>query len=144
MHRDGYQTDAAIRSEVMWLEALARAGIVAPRPVRTSDDQVFAVASAPGVPGSRRVTVLRWLVGASVQRSLRPSHMRYLGDLMAQLQAHGAAWTAPPQFERPRLDHQGLLGPTGQWGGAVRGLTASPRWSGRPRWSGPRWSGLSS
>lgn len=118
--RDGYQTEAALRSELMWLDALADAGLVVPRPVRGLDGDLLQVAAAAGVPEPRRCVVFEWVEGRRRARNRRPNHLYAVGRLMARLHDHAASWTPPPGFARRRLDPEGLAGdasPIGRLGG---------------------------
>ena len=121
LHRPGYQSDNAIRSELWWAEALVRAGIDVPLPVRTLGGDVLAV-----VPGAGRVaSVLRWMDGQPMGEGDRPlpgtaaeQELRHerLGAELARLHVASDAATLPEAFERPVLDAEALLGDTPLWG----------------------------
>lgn len=117
VHRAGYQTVEAIRSELEWLAALRRdAGLAVPEPVRARGGALFVEASAPGVPQARVVSVLRWLPG--VARGRRPGRSLFheTGALTARLHAHAARWRRSPGFVRSVADHEGLFMRNGSGG----------------------------
>ncbi len=60
LHRPGYQSDAAIRSELWWAEALVAAGVQVPLPVRTKAGDVIADVPEAG----RRASIVTWMDGA--------------------------------------------------------------------------------
>ncbi|MCP4818890.1 MAG: hypothetical protein GY883_06865, partial [Shimia sp.] len=57
LHRPGYQSDDAIRSELWWSEALVAAGMVVPQAIRTTEGDVLATG------GPRVASLLTWLEG---------------------------------------------------------------------------------
>lgn len=120
LHRRGYQTEDAVRSELWWMEALAAAGVAVPPPLRTRDGELLArlsdgrlasaLAWAPGVPlGSG---------GAPLAGTLdeRTELHRRLGRLLAEVHVATDRLTLPPAFQRPHWDIEGLLGEAPRWG----------------------------
>lgn len=121
LHRPGYQSDAAIRSELIWAEGLAARGMTVPRPVPTRDADVIArvgnggwVASlvtwCEGVPLGEAGVDLAWS-----QRE-QGALYRALGAELARLHEVSDALSLPPDFARPVLDEAGLLGEAPLWG----------------------------
>ena len=102
VHRHGYNSEADIQSELMWLDALAQRGLPVQRPVLTHDGHAVVTARAPGVEQPRRCTVLRWIDGRFIGRPA-PLHMERVGQLTAQLHEHASGWTPPPGFTRRRM-----------------------------------------
>jgi len=112
VHRAGYQTPDSIRSELLWLEALARdTDIPAPRPNRNVDGDPLTVATAPGIPEPRCVVVFDWIPGRFLERSLGPASFSRVGQLTARLHDHASRWKPPAGFVRQVWDADGLLGP---------------------------------
>ena len=109
VHRPGYQNDRSVRSELIWLDALAKTGVAAPVPVRTRSGEPLVTVSMPGVPRERICSLLRWIDGRFVEN---PSTRHYsaLGELMARLHLHTAAWRPPAGFHRRAWDWEGLFG----------------------------------
>ena len=111
MHEPGYQSDAAIQSELDWLAALCRdTDLPVPEPLRTLDQELSAEVQIPGVPQPRRCSLLRWVTGRMFNKGIRPLHYRALGRLMARLHEHSAHWQPPAGFTRPHYDWDGLFG----------------------------------
>ncbi len=120
LHRPGYQSDAAIRSELVWAQGLADAGLDVPRPLRSLSGDVIArptgcrvaslVSWSAGVPLGEGDTPLPW----PAARQMRLYHA--LGAELARLHTLSDALCLPGSFTRPRLDLEGLLGPAPLWG----------------------------
>ena len=95
----GWRTDTDIRSEVLWLQALAQDDdIGAPVPVLSRDGELFVAVSRPGVPGPSRCVVMSWIPGTPLGRHLSAPNLHKMGVLFAKLHAHGAAFVPPPGF----------------------------------------------
>src|SRR5579871_325879 len=61
VHAPRRHDTAAIRSELLWLEALGADGFLVPAPVRTVQGGLWTTASAEGVPEARACTLLTWV-----------------------------------------------------------------------------------
>ena len=99
------QSPEALTSELLWLEALNQeTALTLPRPVRTSAGAWAAMLQADGqtIP----CTLLRWVEGDEVPQNAAdaPTLARRLGEVVAQLHIHSAAWPCPPGFVRPVYD----------------------------------------
>ncbi len=124
VHGQGYQTEATLDSECLWLQALRQeAQLPVPDPVQTPDGQFCPTISVPGVPSPRLCSLLRWMPGRHRYRSLRPRHVIELGHLMASLHQHSQQWNPPSVFRRRHWDWDGLFGDTGGFG-----VPASEAW----------------
>ena len=66
VHRAGYHSDAALRSELQWIHALADDGIEVPAIVRTDDGAYFALVQSDGVPETRQVDMFEWIEGSQL------------------------------------------------------------------------------
>lgn len=121
LHRPGYQTDSAIRSELTWTQELANAGMVLPRPIpcKTGDLISFVpeagrmasiVSWVDGVPLGDNGIAQEW--GAVAQVGL----FGKLGAELAKLHRLSDGTTLPDDFVRPQLDIDGLLGDNPNWG----------------------------
>jgi len=100
----GWRTDTDIRSEVLWLQALAQDDdIDAPVPVLSRDGELFMAVSQPGVPGPSRCVVMSWIPGTPLSRHLSVPNLHKMGVLAAKLHAHGAAFVPPPGFTECRM-----------------------------------------
>lgn len=115
LHRPGYQTLAAIGSELDWMRALADAGMAVPEPL-----------AGPVVLETGRVaTAVRWVEGAPLGEGGVPlagtpleqvARFRAVGRAMARLHVVSDALDLGPAFERHAWDIDGLLGDDPLWG----------------------------
>jgi len=113
VHRPGYQSIAAIRSEMQFLESLSReTDITVPRPVPTRHGDLLTTASTPGVDGERNVVLFEWVYGRFFRRGEARGMTERSGATLARLQDFAATFTPPPEFTRPRFDSDGFLGKT--------------------------------
>ncbi len=120
LHRAGYQSAAAIRSELWWCQALAAAGVPVSRPVPTGDGQLLVALST-----GRLASAVGWVDGVPLGEAGVPlagsiaaqvGHHRALGRLIARLHTASDALVPPRDFVRTRWDSDGLLGETPFWG----------------------------
>ena len=120
LHRVGYQSDAAIGSELWLVSELALCGVPVPLPLPM---QAGGLVADLGL--GRRASVLLWAEGEAIGQARVPlvqspaEQVRIyhaLGRLLATL--HGAADTLelPPTFSRPDWGADGLLGDAPFWG----------------------------
>ncbi len=120
LHRAGYQSPEAIRSELWWCDALGASGVAVPRPLRARSG-AFLVETGPGEFASAVV----WLDGAALGEAGVPlagpvdaqaAIHRDLGRLVARVQMETERLTLPEWFWRPRWDLDGLVGENPFWG----------------------------
>ena len=120
VHRPGYQSGTAIRSELAWVRHLVGRGILAPAPIAAADGRLV-VETANGASAS----VLAWVagrpVGASAAGPLRSAaalrRLRYrVGSELARIHNACDSFDAPPDFTRPVWDVDGFLGEAPVWG----------------------------
>ncbi|MDZ4309091.1 MAG: phosphotransferase [Cypionkella sp.] len=120
LHRQGYQDDAAIRSELWWCAALAREGVAVPAalPSRSGD---FLVKLFNG----RNASIIRWIEGDAFGEAGKPlpcapedrlTRHFALGQLLASVHSATDRLTLPPDFTRPCWDTAGLVGEAPFWG----------------------------
>lgn len=120
LHRAGYQTAGAIRSELWWCGQLAAAGVPVPAPVPGVDGTALLA-----LPDGRLASVVTWAEGEPIgaagvllagdARSQSALH-RDLGRLIARVHAATAALALPDWFTRPSWDLPGLVGEAPFWG----------------------------
>lgn len=121
LHRPGYQSNNAIRSELWWAEALVAAGMHVPVPVRTISGDVLAQ-----IPEAGRVaSVVSWLEGTPLGEGDAPLSgtadeqvaLHYaLGAELAHLHLASDNAVLSDGFYRPVLDEEALLGEAPAWG----------------------------
>jgi Ser/Thr protein kinase RdoA (MazF antagonist) len=117
LKRPDYRTRIELESELMWMAALDRAGLLVPRPVPSLAGRLLEEVDG------HQVDLLTWLpgqtLGAALQESPAPdldSLFHALGRQMARLHEASDAWAPPASFSRVRWDADGLLGEAPVWG----------------------------
>ncbi len=118
LHRTGYHDVAQIKSELLWLDAIARSRCVeVPPPIPTLAGERVARIDTPG--GERLVSVSGWLDGDMPDAGGDlTAAFSMLGAATAKLHDHAQSWTLPPGFCRRPWGVEQLLGarPTfGPW-----------------------------
>ena len=125
VHRHGYHSDAALRSELAWLEALNADGIPVPAVIPSAAGAPFEIVQAAGVPEPRQVDMLTWMPGipiGTMEEGLNPAiadvHAVFagVGRLCARLHNQTGVWPQPQGFVRHAWDREGLVGPEPLWG----------------------------
>ena len=125
VHRHGYHSDAALRSELAWMEALHAEGIDAPAVIPSAAGERFETVQDAGVPEPRQVDMLTWMPGipiGTLEEGLNPAigdvHAAFagVGRLCARLHNQTEAWPLPAGFTRHAWDREGLVGPEPLWG----------------------------
>jgi Ser/Thr protein kinase RdoA (MazF antagonist) len=120
LHRAGYQTTAAIRSELWWCASLAAAGLPVPAALPTLDGQDLVT-----LPDGRHASAIAWMEGEALGEANLPSPHLFprvlelyhsLGSLLARVHRVTDGLTLPDGFSRPRWDLDGLVGPNPLWG----------------------------
>lgn len=120
LHRPGYQSEAAIRSELWWCAALAGQGAAVPKALPARDGAFLHRLSS-----GRFASVIDWVEGPPLGRAGVPlsgsrdeqiAAMAALGALLARFHTATDALTLPDWFERPAWDIDGLVGETPFWG----------------------------
>lgn len=120
LHRMGYQSDAAIWSELWWCAALAAEGVAVPAALPNLQGDLLVTLS-----NGRKASVIDWVKGEALGIAGQPFDMptpvllarhRALGRLVADFHAATARLTLPETFTRPRWDIPGLVGDDPFWG----------------------------
>lgn len=115
LHRPGYQSLAAIRSELDWMEALAAAGVAVPRPL----------AAPVSLSTGRIATAVAWIdapplgeggVPLSGSPAAQEARFHAVGRAIAGLHTATDAMDLGPEFTRHAWDAEGLLGEAPLWG----------------------------
>jgi len=88
LYRADGRSDAEIRTELAWLEALARSGDVrVARPIPTRGGELVARVDHGG--RERRAALFDWVAGAMLGDDPTPSQVARFGEGIARLHAHG-------------------------------------------------------
>jgi len=117
LHRVGYSSVEEIRSELAWMEALRRDGVLqtAPPVPGADGDEVQILESRTGA-AARFAVAFERLPGAEPDSRDAVRWFERLGELTARMHGHAKSWGLPPGFRRKRWDFDGMVGPNGFWG----------------------------
>lgn len=125
VHRLGYHSDAALRSELQWMSFLQSAGVATPSPVAALSGDLFVPVDTGTSAPPRQVDCLSWLEGRAVGArgvplDYTPEQARQvftaIGRTIAHMHNVTAAWTPPAGFTRHAWDFDGFFGPAPTWG----------------------------
>ncbi len=118
VHREGYHSPNAIRSELAWLEALRADRVVAtPVPVPGRDGAAIQEVGHPALPQARNVVLFEWEEGIEPSESDHlTDKFEILGSVTARMHRHSRAWRRPEGFERLTWDFETSLGASPHWG----------------------------
>lgn len=120
LHRPGYQSAAAIRSELWLTSELAQAGVAVPLPLLTQAGKMLV-----DLGDGRIASAILWADGAAIGQGGVPLAQpvarqveihRALGCLLAQMHDVADRLALPVGFVRPDWGLAGLLGETPFWG----------------------------
>ncbi|WP_050525378.1 phosphotransferase enzyme family protein [Pseudorhodobacter aquimaris] len=120
LHRMGYQTAAAIRSELWFCGALADKGLPVPRVLGAKDGAQLVELS-----NGRMASAVEWVAGSPLGYASVPlagsqddqAKQHYgLGRLLAQIHDVTETLILPADFARPAWDLDGLTGEAPFWG----------------------------
>ncbi len=120
LHRAGYQSPEAIRSELWWCAELAKAGLPVPAALPSGDGRLLV-----DLPDGRRASAIAWMDGEALGEAAKPNPRplarvlelyEALGALLARVHRATDRLSLPPDFTRPRWDRDGLVGEDPLWG----------------------------
>ena len=120
LHRQGYQDDAAIQSELWWCAALAAQGVAVPAALTTANGALLVRLS-----NGRNASAIAWVAGEALGEAGVPydaplpvvlQQHRTLGRLLADFHTATDRLMLPADFTRPRWDIAGLVGEQPFWG----------------------------
>jgi Ser/Thr protein kinase RdoA (MazF antagonist) len=117
VHRIGYSSADEIRSELAWMNALRRDGVIeAAAALPGADGQhVQVLASRSGQP-QRFAVAFERLPGMEPDSRDAVRWFERLGELTARMHSHAQSWPLPEGFRRKRWDFDAMVGPQGFWG----------------------------
>jgi len=118
VHRLGYCTAQEIRSELAWIDALRRDGVIeTAAPIPGSNGELVQTFESPSGRPSRYAVAFERLPGREPAAGVDSARwFERLGELSARMHVHARSWTAPPGFCRRRWDLDAMVGPNGYWG----------------------------
>lgn len=116
VHRPGYHTEAEIRSELAWILALSRSGVVdTPPPIAGADGALLQM--LPDAERLRYAVLFEHVAGREpAPEDDLPEWFHRLGVITALLQRHARAWARPAAFQRQTWDFETTLGQRPVWG----------------------------
>lgn len=121
LHRPGYQTNDAIRSELVWTQELGKAGMQLPRPISCKNGDIISYVSE----AERMASIVTWVDGVPLGDGgiaeewgpdMQVQLFTALGAKLAELHKLSDELTLPTDFERADLGIDGLLGENPNWG----------------------------
>jgi Ser/Thr protein kinase RdoA (MazF antagonist) len=118
LQRPGYQSENSLASEIAWLAALRKDGVVAtPVPVAGLNGEWIQLARHSMTGDPRNAVLFEWENGCQpeIGMDLRQC-FRNLGTISAQMHAHSRKWQRPEGFERFTWNFETALGETPRWG----------------------------
>ncbi|PZF75202.1 aminoglycoside phosphotransferase [Aestuariivirga litoralis] len=112
VHRDGYQSDMAIASELAWAVDLRRSGIaVTPNPIHGRDGALVQSVPDARMASPRRVVLFDWETGAEPGITDNLTHsFAALGEIAARMHVHARRWQRPQWFTRHTWNFDTALG----------------------------------
>ena len=124
IHRFGYHSDDALRSELQWMRELDEFGVHTPVAIPTLTGELFALVQVPDVPERRQVDLLRWVSGqpiGSIEQGVHDiaaaeRNYRLGGRLVGRMHGFTRQWSPPAGFTRHAFDADGLAGDNPFWG----------------------------
>jgi len=138
VHRRGYHTDAALRSELLWMTALNDHGIPTPRVMPTGQGDLITRVTATDKAGQFQCDLLSWVAGVPLgsiesksfgKEEFIERAYEQVGRLAAQVHLHSEQWRPAEPVHRHSWDEEGCLGRAAVWGyyGDLDALTAPER-----------------
>lgn len=125
IHRPDYHCLEALKSELLWVEALAKDGVLTPDIIHTQKGDLLITCETEQVPEPRVCDLLGWVEGEQLgniegegdlsNEDVYANHL-LAGKVAAQIHNQAEGWTIPEGFKRPMMDAEGLVGKTGYLG----------------------------
>src|ERR1700682_3308261 len=118
VHRLGYSSAEEIRSELAWMNALRRDGVIeTATPVPGGNGELVQTLASPSGRAPRHAVAFERLPGREPDAGVdAPRWFERLGELTAKLHLHARSWNVPAGFRRKRWDVVAMGGDNGYWG----------------------------
>ncbi len=115
VHRPGYHSVEAIRSELWWMAALgAETPVSTPTPVAAVDGAEVVEVTVDG--RALLVDAVTVVSGCTAEEASHVVDFATIGAITAHLHEHSSRWPAPADFVRFTWDVETMLGPEARWG----------------------------
>jgi Ser/Thr protein kinase RdoA (MazF antagonist) len=126
VHRPGYHSLEAIRSELNWMAALRdQAGVATPHLIPARDGSEVVAATVAG--NTLHVDAVTFITGCTAEEQPDAVGFDALGRITALMHDHVQGWTAPEYFTRFRWDVDATLGREARWGNWRHAPGLTPR-----------------
>ena len=117
IHRTGYHSPAAIRSEHQWMAALRdEAGVRTPKLLRAGDGTDILRIVTDDLPEGRHCVFFEYLDGVAPDSADLLGNFPNLGEVTARMHQHVIGWRLPKGFERFTWDLDSIFGERPHWG----------------------------
>lgn len=116
VHRPDYHSEDQILSELAWIDALRRDGVVeTPKPVPTVDGALLTTFSDGET--ERQAVAFEFMSGKEpdAESDLTKWYAR-LGEINARLHEHSRRWARPKSFDRKTWNFDTIIGEGAYWG----------------------------
>jgi Ser/Thr protein kinase RdoA (MazF antagonist) len=123
IHRVGYHSRDAIASELAWMEALRREGVVpTAEAIPARDGSIIQVLESPDLPEARHAVMFTFLTGSEPPEESLAEPFERLGEVTAHMHVHAKSWARSPEFVRHVWDLETMFGPEPTWGRWQEGI----------------------
>ena len=123
VHRTGYHTLNAVRTELAWMKALQEdAGVQTPQAIPAVDGELIKIVATPELDEERMVVMFAFIDGVEPDETALIEPFRRLGAIAARMHRHARNWRRPAYFERLVWDYASALGERANWGRWQDGL----------------------
>jgi len=120
----GWRDVSDLEAEATWLTALALdTALTVPQPIPARSGELVVGFDHHGV--TQRATLMTWLPGSALGRSLTAPNLFKMGELFAALHAHGSRWMPPPDFAPKCFDRVFSRGEPDSWRSIAEAAGAS-------------------
>jgi Ser/Thr protein kinase RdoA (MazF antagonist) len=112
IHRDGYHSREAVASELAWVVALRRSGVVVtPNPIKGDDGEHIQLMTHATMTRPRNMVLFDWEQGVEpgIDDDLI-GPFETLGAVTARMHEHARGWKRPADFTRLTWDFETTLG----------------------------------
>ncbi len=117
VHRTGYHSRDAIRSELAWMKALQDENVLeTPQAIAGLNGDMIQMVYTPEMDETRFVALFHLIPGVAPDESELIESFKRLGIVTAKMHNHAQHWQRPDFFERLVWDFDGCLGKTQLWG----------------------------